>query len=106
MSRGMALCDQVLDPDDLGRTMVSVLKRKGLQNFIGAGVPIEAHRLPSIFDWKSFFEDSGFTSMGGGLLLDDTANHSFTFVSRQGASPSKSHFTNGVCACALHPELR
>ena len=72
------------------------LAKPGVRSWLG-NARVHVSKLDAVYGWKDHLEKQG-VSVAGGLLLDATANHSFTFVRRKGsrAQGSISFFMSGV----------
>ena len=87
--RALALTDTLKDPDDICRAIQHVLEKDALKGFIGHKTKVVATRALVIGNWRPILGDhktSGLkVELSGGLLVDKTAAHSYTFMQRCGA---------------------
>ena len=59
------------------------LSKPALMRWLG-GARVQVSKLDAVYNWKIHLQQQGVT-LEGGLLVDATANHSFTFVRRKGS---------------------
>ncbi len=68
----------------MAESIEQILRTPGLASFLGARTAVKAGIAPIVMNWKALLgEDlnSGLKlQLEGGLLVDATANHSFTFL--------------------------
>jgi hypothetical protein len=88
LCRALQLRDTIQTPEDICCCIEEVLAKPGLVPFLGSRTKAKATLANVVMDWKALLGDTvnqGLKiSMSGGLLVDATANHSFTFLSRIG----------------------
>jgi hypothetical protein len=91
--------DSLQDPQDVCDVIEEVLQKDSLRAYIGPRCQAKATRWPSVGNWKAILgpdDKSGLhINLSGGLLKDDTANHSYTFLCRMGAWPDQ------TCLCSV-----
>lgn len=80
--------DSLQDPDDVCAVIQEVLQKPSLRSYLGHRCRAHASRQPAIGDWRGMLGADAKSGMhielSGGLLVDATANHSFTFLARMG----------------------
>ena len=80
--------DSLQDPDDVCAVIEEVLQKPSLRSYLGRRCRARATRQPAMGDWKGILGADAKSGMhielSGGLLVDATANHSYTFLARMG----------------------
>lgn len=83
LARRVGNTDQLFDCGDVRSLLSQELHRPGLRAWLGATTEIEVSKLDAALDWKNHFSCQG-ASVGGGLLVDSSANHVFMFLQEKG----------------------
>lgn len=82
LARRIANTACLQDPESTMDVLRDELSSQGLRQWL-ANARVRVTKLNATMDWKTHFDPQG-AKVQGGLLVDATSNHSFTFVLRKG----------------------
>ena len=75
--------------DDVAAAITHELAKPTIKDWLGSSTHVQVKKLSCTRDWRNHFPDLG-VKLEGGLLVDESGNHLFLCMRRQGLMFQKS----------------